>query len=364
VRRLSSAEAVEPLPAAWLGARYLEEVREQPDALLRLLDHAPRYAAVAATMRERGATTVRLVGHGSSDNAAAYGVYAFGLLPRWTALRDSITLSVYYGASLDMSSSTVVAMSQSGETPDVVRYVELARAAGAFTVAVTNDEDSTLAREAEAVLPLAAGPELAIAATKTYLTQLAALALLAACAAGEEERIAGGLRSVAAQLRETIARLEQDVTEVGLAFAFTGRMFVIGRGIEYATAREVALKLLETSRIVAEPLTTTDLAHGPVAALDPLVPVWAIASDDGALPALAEAAARVRETGAPLVVSGSAAASVAGARYVLPVPAPDERLLAPVLSVVPGQLFALAVARAKGLDPDAPRGLTKVTRAR
>jgi glucosamine--fructose-6-phosphate aminotransferase (isomerizing) len=360
---LSSAEAIELVPTE-LGARYLDEVREQPDALLRLLEHERRYAEVAAEMRRRGATTVRMVGHGSSDNAAAYGVYAFGLLPRWTALRDSITLSVYYGASLDMSASTVVALSQSGETPDVVRYVELARRNGAFTVAITNDEDSELATQAEAVLPLAAGRELAVAATKTYLTQLAALALLAAAAAGEAARFSDGIRTVAALFRDATPRLEQQVGEVGLAFAFTGRMFVIGRGVEFATAREVALKLLETSRIVAEPLTATDLAHGPVAALDALVPVWAIASHDGALPALAEAAARVRETGAPLVASGSAAASVAGARYVLPVPAAPDPLLAPLLSVLPGQLFALAVARAKGLDPDAPRGLTKVTRAR
>jgi glutamine---fructose-6-phosphate transaminase (isomerizing) len=363
VRRLSSAEAIDVV-ATGLGAQYLEEVREQPDALLRLLAHRAEYERVAAEMRSRGATTVRMVGHGSSDNAAAYGVYAFGLLPRWTALRDSITLSVYYGASLDMSASTVVALSQSGETPDVVRYVELARRNGAFTVAVTNDGDSALARNAEAVLPLAAGPERAVAATKTYLTQLAALALLAACAAGESRRFADGMRSVAEQLRDATPRLEQEVHEVGLAFAFTGRMFVIGRGAEFATAREVALKLLETSRIVAEPLTATDLAHGPVAALDPLVPVWAIASHDDALPALAEAAARVREAGAPLVASGSAADSVEGARYVLSVPAAPEPLLAPLLSVLPGQLFALAVARAKGLDPDAPRGLTKVTRAR
>src|SRR5438046_8152601 len=106
-------------------------------------------------------------------------------------------------------------------------------------------------------------------------------------------------------------------------------MFVIGRGVEFGTAREIALKLLETCRIAAEPLTATDLAHGPVAALDPLFPVWTVASDDEALPAVVEAAARVRETGATLVASGSAADRIAGADYVLPVPRPREPLLAP-----------------------------------
>jgi glucosamine--fructose-6-phosphate aminotransferase (isomerizing) len=139
---------------------------------------------------------------------------------------------------------------------------------------------------------------------------------------------------------------------------------VIGRGAEFATAREIALKLLETCRIAAEPLTATGLAHGPVAALDPLFPVWAIASRDAALPAVVEAAARARAAGATLVASGSATTAITAPDYVLPVPAPRSPLLSPLLSVVPGQLFACALARAKGLDPDQPRGLTKVTLAR
>jgi glucosamine--fructose-6-phosphate aminotransferase (isomerizing) len=151
---------------------------------------------------------------------------------------------------------------------------------------------------------------------------------------------------------------------MALPFAYTGRMFVIGRGVEFATAREIALKLLETCRIAAEPLTATDLAHGPVAAVDPLFPVWTIASRDAALPAVVEAAARVREAGGTIVASGSAAAEIANAAYSLPTPEPPEPLLSPLLSVVPGQLFAWGLARSKGLDPDRPRGLSKITLAR
>jgi glucosamine--fructose-6-phosphate aminotransferase (isomerizing) len=151
---------------------------------------------------------------------------------------------------------------------------------------------------------------------------------------------------------------------MALPFAYTGRMFVIGRGVEFATAREIALKLLETCRIAAEPLTATDLAHGPVAALDPLFPVWAIASPDATLGPVQEAAARARGMGATLVASGTAAAELDGAAYVLPVPPPAPQLLSPLLSVVPGQLFAWALARARGLDPDAPHGLAKVTLVR
>ena len=203
-----------------------------------------------------------------------------------------------------------------------------------------------------------------MAATKTYLTTVAALALLAGHVAGEGARIADGVRHAADALERTIPDLERDAAALAVPFAFTGRMFVIGRGVEFATAREIALKLLETCYVAAEPLTSTDLAHGPVAALDPLFPVWAIASADEMLPAVQEAADRIRAMGATLVASGTAAGQIANAAYSLPVPATDPPLLSPLLSVVPGQLFAWALARAKGIDPDRPRGLSKITLAR
>lgn len=361
---VSSADAAAAPAPARLGERFLAEIREQPDALARLLDGADAFERVARTIHERGATTIRMVGHGSSDNAASYGVYAFGLLPGWTALRDSISLTVYYDAALDMRGCTALALSQSGRTPDVVEYLVRARDRGAYTVALTNDPGSALAAAAEDVLPLAAGPELAVAATKTYLNQVAALGLLAASAAGEGESFVGGLRDARDAVSRLVHELEPRIASLALPFAFAGRMFVVGRGAEYATAREIALKLLETCRVAAEPLTATDLAHGPVAALDPLFPVWAIASDDDTLPAVLEAAARAREAGATLIASGSAAAAVPGAAYVLGVPRLSSPLLSPLLSVVPGQLFAWALATAKGLDADEPRGLSKVTLAR
>jgi glucosamine--fructose-6-phosphate aminotransferase (isomerizing) len=363
---VSSAEVVvEPQPPPReAGRRFLAEIGEQPDAILRLLEQRPAFERVATDILERRATTIRMVGHGSSDNAASYGVYAFGLLPGWTALRDSISLTVYYGAELDMTGSTVLALSQSGRTPDVVEYVERTRRNGAFTVAITNDPASALASAADAVLPLEAGNEEAVAATKTYTNQVAALGLLAAHTAGLGARFSEELRAVAEVMGRLVPAVQERITNVAVSFAFAGRMFVIGRGAEFATAREIALKLLETCRVAAEPLTATDLAHGPVAALDALFPVWAIASDDETLPAVLEAVARAREAGATIIASGSAADAVVGAAYSLPVHDPPTPLLSPLLSVIPGQLFAWALARTKGLDPDEPRGLSKVTMAR
>ena len=353
----SSELAVPAVP----GAQLLQEIREQPEVLRALVDHAAEYEAVGSLARSRGLTIVRLVGHGSSDNAASFAVYAFGLLPRWTALRDSISLSIYYGAEVDLRGSCVVALSQSGRTPDVVEYVEQARARGAFTVAVTNDGVSALASAAEAVLPLAAGSENAIAATKTYTAQVAAMALLAACAAESGPHMADAIRRAADQLEGALPDIERRVSELAVQLAYVSRMFVIGRGPEFATAREISLKLLETCRVAAEPLTATDLAHGPVAALDGSFPVWAIASRDASLPAVREAAARARAAGATVIVSGTAADEVPDAAHRIPVPAPPLSLLAPLLSVAPGQLFAWALARAKRLDPDRPTGITKVT---
>ena len=357
---MSLPEAI-PGPA---DGSLLDEIREQPAALRRLLSHEDGFARVAALARDRGRPLVRMVGHGSSDNAASYGVYAFGLLPGWTAIRDSISLTVYYDAEIEHRDSLVLALSQSGQTRDVVEYVRRARDRGALTVAITNEEDSELARAAEETLPLAAGREQSIAATKTYVNQVASLALLAAHAAGRGPEFAAGIRRAADDIEEALPGLEARIPQVAVPFAFVGRMFVIGRGPEFATAREIALKLLETCRIAAEPLTATALAHGPVAALDALFPVWAIASHDKNLDTVREATERVRAAGAAVVATGGAAAEIPGAAYRLPTPEPATPLLSPLLSVVPGQLFAWALARAKGLDPDHPTGLAKVTLAR
>jgi glutamine---fructose-6-phosphate transaminase (isomerizing) len=345
------------------GALFRAEIREQPDALERLLAREHDLDTVSAALAERRPSVVRLVGHGTSDAAAVYGVYAFGLLAGWTATRDSISLTVYYDAPLDLEGAAVIALSQSGETPDVVEYVARTRERGALTVAVTNDPESGLGRAAELTLPLAAGPEQAVAASKTFVNQLAALALLAAGAAGRRAELAASIHEVADAMRGCLGPLEQAVRPVATAFAYVGRMYVVGRGIEFATAREVALKLTETCRVAAEPLTATDLSHGPVAALDALFPVWTIASRDESLPAVLDAAERVRSAGATIVASGNAAAEI-DAAFQLPVPEAPEPILSPLLSVLPGQLFAAALAQAKGLNADQPVGLTKVTRAR
>jgi len=343
------------------GALFLAEVREQPEVLTRLADRERDFEAAAAALRRREVHNVRFVGHGSSDNAATYGIYLFALIAGLTAFRDSIALPVYYGAELDAGDSCVIALSQSGRTPDVVEYVEHARRAGAPTIAITNDPSSPLADAADATLALEAGEERAVAATKTYSAQLAALALLAAHAGGHGPRYHDGLRVTATLLDDALPGLETATSAAAAQLVDAGRMLVIGRGPEYATARELALKLLETAHLTAVPFTATDFGHGPVAVLDPGDPVWAIAAGDPSLPTVVEAVDRASAAGATVIASGTAAAEIEGAGISIPVPVAPLPWLGPLLSIVPGQLFAGALAGARGLDPDRPRGLAKVT---
>jgi glutamine---fructose-6-phosphate transaminase (isomerizing) len=341
----------------------LEEIREQPAVWRRLADDQQRVAELAATLRDAAPPIVRLVAHGTSDHAAAYATYALRLLCGWNAVRDSMSLALYYGVPAARAGELAFGLSQSGATPDVVAWLEAARDAGATTVAVTNTGASALARAADHELAIGAGEERSIAATKTYTCTLAVLALLGAHVAGRGAEMAGALRTAADLAEAALPELERAVEPVAEAYAGAERMYAVARGIEVATAAEVALKLTEVAYVGARALTATSLAHGPVAALDSTFPVWAVASDDATLPAVAEAVQRARDAGAPVIATGPAAARLDGAAHVLATPAAPEPLLSPLLSVLPGQCFARALALAKGLDPGAPRRLRKVTSA-
>lgn len=338
------------------------EIAEQPDALRRVVGQRRHLREVAAAIVDAKPNVVRLVGHGTSDNVATYGVYAFGLLAGWTALRDSISLSVYYDAPIDPRGSAVIAISQSGETPDVVEYVRRARKRGALTIGITNHETSALAETAELVVPLGAGEEHAVAATKTYTSSIAAVALLAGGVSGRSALLEDDVLRTADIIEEAIPGLERTISRATSSFAFLGRMFVIGRGLELATAREIALKLQETCRVAADGLTATALAHGPVNAVDPFFPVWAIATIEENLDAVIEAARRARAAGATLIATGAAADRIEAAAYSFVTPPVPNVVLSPLVSVLPGQLFARSLSVAKGYDPDRPVHLSKVTR--
>jgi glucosamine--fructose-6-phosphate aminotransferase (isomerizing) len=339
------------------------EIREQPEALARLLGKG-RAAAEAAAERVR-AFAPRLVviaARGSSDNAARYAQYLLGAHNRLPVSLATPSLFTCYGAPPSLAGALVVGISQSGQSPDIVAVVEAGRAEGALTLAITNEIRSPLALAAERVLPLLAGEERAVAATKTYTSQLCALAMLSAALEARPERWAE-LERLPGLVEETLS-LGGAVEGTVAGLQEAGRFVVVGRGFNYATAFELALKLKETSYIVAEPYSPADLLHGPVAMIDRGFPVLLVAPSGRVLADLERLAATLAGRRAATIAISDDAGVLSRARVGLALPPNVPEWVSPMVAVVPGQLFAVALARARGLDPDRPRGLTKVTETR
>jgi fructoselysine-6-P-deglycase FrlB-like protein len=341
-----------------MSSRMRVEIAEQPEALRRTLDAvAPQVGALEALGRET--RQVLFIARGSSDNAAVYGQYLCSVHAGRLASLASPSLATVYRADLDLHGVLAVAVSQSGATEEIVTTLDWARHCGARTVAVTNVANSPLTEAADVALITQAGRELAVPATKTYTTQLAALAVLA---------LSMGRGAVGPEALEGVPDAVEAMLDVApAAEALAGRLtgadtvVVSGRGFAYSTALEVSLKLKETCYVSAVGLSYADLVHGPIAILDAGTPALLVAAAEGPmLPEMTGLARRIAGTGADVYGIGGDHDFAAACRSTLPGPSLPEHL-APFALVVPGQLLVEALARAKGLDPDAPRGLDKVT---
>jgi glucosamine 6-phosphate synthetase-like amidotransferase/phosphosugar isomerase protein len=341
-------------------SRMWVEIAEQPEALRRTFDALlPQAGALQALGRET--RQVLFIARGSSDNAAVYGQYLCSVHAGRLASLAAPSVATVYRADLDLHGVLAVAVSQSGATEEIVTTLEWARHRGARTVAVTNVAGSPLTEAADIALITQAGREFAVPATKTYTTQLAALAVLAlsigrGVAGAGVEALRGVPDAVEAML--DVAPAAEALAE-RLTDAAT--LVVSGRGFAYSTALELSLKLKETCYVTAVGLSYADLVHGPIAILDPDTPALLVAAADGPmLPEMTGLARRIADTGASVYGIGGDHDFAAACRSTLPGPSLTEHL-APFALVVPGQLLVEALARAKGLDPDAPRGLDKVT---
>ena len=347
-----------------MPSRMRAEIAEQPQALRRTLDALlPQAGALEALGRET--RQVLFIARGSSDNAAVYGQYLCSVRAGRLASLASPSLATVYRADLDLDGVLAVAVSQSGATGEIVTTLEWARRCGARTVAVTNAAGSPLTEAADVALVTQAGSELAVPATKTYTTQLAALAVLA-LSMGRGPRPAppgAGLEALWGVPDAMEAMLEVAPAAEALAGRLTDAdtLVVSGRGFAYSTALELSLKLKETCYVTAVGLSYADLVHGPIAILDAGTPALLVAAADGPmLPEMTGLARRIAATGADVYGIGGDHDFAAACRSTLSGPALPEHL-APLALVVPGQLLAEALARARGLDPDVPRGLDKVT---
>ena len=301
-----------------------------------------------------------MAARGSSDNAAVYGKYLLESrlgVPVTLAAPSVVTL---LRGHLRVRRTVAFGISQSGKSTDVVDFIGAVRARGALTVAITNDARSPLARAAHETVLTHAGDERSVAATKTYLNQVVALAMLGAAWAGDQ-RLTRELKAVPEAQREVLAQ-EAEIAHIAERYRYMHECIVAARGYDFATARELALKLMETCYVVALPLSSADLLHGPIALVEHDFPVFLVAPPGRTFAHLVSVATRLRARRAETAIFSSEPQILHLARVPIRVPGRAADAIAPSAYGVAVQLLACYLSRAKGVNPDHPRGLRKVTR--
>jgi glutamine---fructose-6-phosphate transaminase (isomerizing) len=339
------------------------ELREQPHALARFLEAQHANAdRIAPLFRRDDVSYILIASRGSSSNAARYAQYLLGRAHRVPVAFATPSLYTLYEQPPRLDGALVVGISQSGRSPDVKEVLDEARRQGRPTIAITNDPVSPLAAAAEAVLCLEAGDERAVAATKTYVNSLAAIALLFALTTGDADALRE-LERVPAQLSLQIERSWDDVRALDRLGDLQGGT-VVARGVNYATAFEIALKIRELSGLLFEAYSAADLMHGPVAAIAPSWPVLAVAPRGPAFEVMTSALDALADRRPRLLAISDDERVLRRADVSLPLWTHVPEWLSPLVAVVPGQLAALRLARLRGIDIDNPLGLQKVTLTR
>jgi glutamine---fructose-6-phosphate transaminase (isomerizing) len=341
-------------------SHFLREIAEQPAVFERLLSEGKESVErAAAAIREFAPEWVLIAARGSSDNAARYGQYLLGAHNRLGVGLAVPSLLSLYGAAPNMKRALVIGISQSGQSPDIVGVLEEAKRQGALTLALTNDPGSPLAGASRCTIPLLAGEEKAVAATKTYTAELFALAMLSTALSGNAQHQAE-LGATPELMRRAIQQ-NRDLSAPAREFADAQKFVVLGRGFNYATAFEVALKIKETSYLIAEPYSVADLLHGPVAMIDRDFPVILVAPSGETLRDVPKLLDLLSDRGARVVGISDRDDVLSRTQARIRLPANMPEWLSPIVAVGPGQLWAGALATAHGQNPDKPRGLSKVT---
>jgi glucosamine--fructose-6-phosphate aminotransferase (isomerizing) len=334
------------------GELMRSEIAQQPDVLARFNERFDDHVARVRALLPPRLAGVTFVARGSSDHAAVYGRYLAEMTSGHPAALTAPSLQTLYRADVDYDGWLVVALSQSGATPEIETVTRRLQEAGARTVAIVNDEDSPLARAAQLVIPLDAGPERAVPATKTVTSELLAVAAVAA-ALGALPFERAALDALPGAVAQVVA-VPEPSTRLAERWADAQRTFVAARGLLLAAALETALKVKETTGVLAEGVSAADLRHGPIAATGPGAPLLTI--DDGG-----RGSEDLYEVARLASARGADVARCAPGDADLPLPATTHEALIVVTAIVRGQQLALALAEARGVDPDAPAGLSKVT---
>jgi glucosamine--fructose-6-phosphate aminotransferase (isomerizing) len=336
-----------------------KEINEQPDAIRELLNSETDHVTNLSKELHGRYQYVVIAARGSSDNAARYAQYLFGAHNRLQVSLATPSLFTLYHAPPQLNGALVLAVSQSGQSPDIVEVIAESKRQGCPTLVISNAPNSPLAMASEYHLYIHAGPEKAVAASKSYTASLGALALLST-AMGDDRGSLDQLRSVPDVIESVLNGLSTVVDRVE-RYRYMAHCAVIGRGYNYSTAFEVALKIKELTRTVTEPYSSADFRHGPIATVRDGFPVILIAPRGSVFDDVRELATDVHSLGAELLIISDDQALLHMAHLAMPLPGGLPEWLTPLVTVLPGQLFAVALAEAKGLDPDSPTGLRKVT---
>lgn len=333
-----------------------DEIYEQPAALERALSGGKEaVSALVAEIKKRDIRFVVLAARGTSDNAATYAKYLLQIVCGVPVALAAPSVHTMYGATVDYGNCLVVGVSQSGRGEDINEVITQARKSGALTAAITNTLEAPLAEIAEHVLPCNAGVEKAVAATKTYTTSLALFAQLAAEWAGNAE-LKQGLAGIVEAAGHTL-QVEPAVADVARTLLHAERMVTVARGLHLCTAIEASLKVAETTLTATQSFSSADLLHGPIASVAVRTPALCFIPNGKTAEMMRGVANTLSERGARVLrfAPGSSGADT------IPLADPGTEYLSPIVDILPAQLLAYHLTVARGLDPDNPRGLTKVT---
>ncbi len=338
-----------------------EEIFEQPAAIARLLEmQAEPVREVAQRIREHDIQWVYLAARGTSDNAGLYAKYLWGAFNGLPVALATPSLFSVFKTPPKIGSALVVGISQSGQSPDIVSVIEEGRRQGALTLAITNEGGSPLAEAAELVIDTVAGPENAVAATKTYTTQLVAIAMVSTALTGnaEHREWLGRLPSL---VEDTLA-LDETIKDASARYRYMTECVVLGRGFNYATAHEWALKLKELAYVLAEPYSSADFQHGPVALAHQGFPVFAVVPSGKIAPDMITLLTElVQDQQVELLAVSNEGSALALANTPVRLPERLPEWITPIPAIIPAQLFCYHLTRAKGYSTEGPRGLSKVT---
>ena len=336
------------------------EIHEQPQVLGALIERElPHARELAAAMRERDVGLVVIAARGTSDNAARYANYLLGAMNGLVVGLATPSLFTIYQRPPRFGRALVLGISQSGKSPDIVAVLAEARRQGALTAAITNEVASDLAQQADHVIDLGAGMERSVAATKTYTSALLTIALLSACLADSSEMQAE-LERVHGAAAQTLG-VEEQVASLVQRYRYMRDCVVIGRGFNYATAFELALKLKELTYTMVEPYSSADFLHGPLAMIEHGFPAIIIAPSGAMQSELQEFMRTIRQRQAEVLAISDDAETLALSDIPLRLPVGMPEWLSPITAIIPGQLLAMHLASIRDYDPDHPRGLRKVT---